>query len=61
MEYKLFNLEELQNVFDNKQNPEELSKIMCTIINKQDVLTDDDEETEYLSKILERNWIKKIR
>jgi len=34
MEYKPFNLEELQNVFDEEQNRKELNKIMSAIVNK---------------------------
>jgi len=45
MEYKQHTLEELQTMFDKKQNSEELNKIMSAISNKYDVLSDDNEET----------------
>ena len=45
MKYKLFTLEEQQNMFEKEQNPEELNKIMGAISNKHDVLADDNEET----------------
>ena len=32
-------------MFDKKQNPEELNKIMSAISDKHDVLSDDNEET----------------
>jgi len=49
MEYKLFNLEELQNMFDKEQNPKELNKTMGTIVDKQEALYDDNEETNNAS------------
>jgi len=45
MEYKQYNLEKLQNMFDKEQNLEELNKSMSAIIEKQEVLSDDNEET----------------
>ena len=45
MEYEKYSLEELQKIFDEEQNPEELNKIMGAISNKYDVLCDDNEET----------------
>ena len=34
MDYKQYNLEELQGIFDKGQNPEELNKIMSVIVDK---------------------------
>ena len=48
MEYKQYTLEELQNMFEKEQNPEELSKIMNAISDKYDVLSNDNEETNYV-------------
>ena len=45
MDYKQYNLEELQDMFDKEQNLEELSKIMSVIVDKQVMLSDDYEET----------------
>ena len=45
MDYKLYSLEELQDMFDKEQNPEELNKIMSVIIDKQEILSDEDEES----------------
>jgi len=45
MEYKQYTLEKLQKIFDKEQNSDELSKIMGTISDKHDVLSDDNEET----------------
>jgi len=45
MNYKQYNLEELQVTFDKEQNPEELNKIMSIIVDKQEILSDDYEET----------------
>ena len=45
MKYKQHNLEELQNMFESEQNPEELNKIMGAIVDKQDVLFNDNNET----------------
>ena len=45
MDYKQYNLEELQGMFDKEQNPEELNKIMSVIVDKQGILSDDYEET----------------
>ena len=41
MDYKQYNLEELQDMFDKEQNPEELNKIMSVIMDKQGILSDD--------------------
>jgi len=41
MDYKRYNLEELQNMFNREQNPEELNKIMSVILDKQEVLSND--------------------
>ena len=41
MDYKQYDLEELQGMFDKEQNPEELNKIMSAIIDKQEILFDD--------------------
>ena len=41
MNYKQYNLEELQSMFDEEQNPEELNKIMSVIVDKQGILSDD--------------------
>ena len=45
MEYKQLNLEELPNMFDKEQNPEELNKIMGAVVDKRDILFDENEET----------------
>ena len=45
MNYKQYNLEELQEMFEKEQNPEELNKIMSITVNKQGMLSDDYEET----------------
>ena len=45
MDYKQYNLEELQSMFDKEQNPEELNKIMSVIVGKQGKLSDDYEES----------------
>jgi len=45
MEYKQYNLEELQDLFKKEQNPEELNKIMSAISDKHDVSPEDIEET----------------
>ena len=41
MQYKQCDLEDLQNMFEKEQNPEELNKIMCAIVDKQYVLSAD--------------------
>ena len=43
-DYKQYNLEELQNMFDKEQNLEELNQIMGATLDKQDVLYDHNEE-----------------
>jgi len=45
MEYKRHSLEELQKMFDKAQNLEELNKIMSTISDKYDILSNDNKET----------------
>jgi len=45
IEYKEYNLENLQNMSKKEQNPEELDKIMDAIVDKQEKLSDDNEET----------------
>ena len=45
MEYEKYSLEELQNMFDKEQNPEELNKIMNAISDKYDVMSNNNEET----------------
>ena len=45
MEYDRYNLEELQNTLDKGQNLEELNKIIGIIVDKKQVLYDDNEET----------------
>ena len=45
MDYKQYNLEELQSMLDKEQNPEELNKIMSIIVDKQEILSYDYEET----------------
>jgi len=45
MDYKQYNLEELQSMFDREQNSQELNKIMRIIVDKQGILSDDYEET----------------
>ena len=45
MKHKQYTLEELQNMFEKEQNPEELNKIMSAISDKHDVLLNDNEET----------------
>ena len=44
MEYKLYNLDELQDMFEKEQNLKELNKIIGEIIDKQDALSNDNEE-----------------
>ena len=39
MEYKQYNTEKLQNIFDKEQNLEDWNKIMGVIVEKQDVLS----------------------
>jgi len=34
MDYKQYNLKELQDMSDKEQNPEELNKIMSVIVDK---------------------------
>ena len=46
MDYKQYNLEELQEMFEKEQNSEELNKIMSVIVDKQGTLSDDYEETK---------------
>ena len=46
--YKQFNLEKLQHMFDSEQNSEQLNKIMGAIVDKQDVLSYDNKETNYV-------------
>jgi len=45
MEYEKYGLEELQKMFDEEQNSEELNKIMSAISDKYDVVSDDNKET----------------
>ena len=45
MEYEQYTLEELQKMFVQEQNPEELNKIMSAISDKHEILSDDTEET----------------
>ena len=45
MDYNQYNLEELQDMFDNKQNPEELNTIMSVIVDKEEILSNDYKET----------------
>ena len=45
IEYEQYSFEELQKMFREEQNSEELNKIIGIIIDKRDVLTDDNEET----------------
>jgi len=42
-DYKQYNLEELRNMFDKEQNSEEINKIMNALVDKQGVLSDDNE------------------
>jgi len=49
MDYKQYNHEELQGMFDKEQNPQELNKIMSVIVDKQGILSNDYEETNNLS------------
>jgi len=45
MEYEQYTLKELQMMFEKEQNPEELNKIMSAISDKQDILSNENEET----------------
>jgi len=45
MEYRQYNLKELQNMFDKVENPKELNKIMGAIVENQYVLSNDYGET----------------
>ena len=45
MENKQHNLIELHIIFDGEQNSDELNKIMGAIVDKWDVLSNDNEET----------------
>ena len=45
MEYMQYNLEELQNIFDKEQSLKELNKTMSPLVDKQDVLSEANEET----------------
>ena len=45
MEYKHYHLEELQNMLHKEQNPNESNKIIGAILDKQEVLSNDNEET----------------
>ena len=45
MEYEKYSLEKLQKMFDAEQNLEELNKIMSTISDKYDVMSEGNEET----------------
>ena len=45
MEYEQYTLEELQKMFEKEQNSEELNKIMSTINDKHEVLSDENENT----------------
>ena len=44
MDYKQYNFEELQSMFDKEQNPEELNQIMSITVDRQGILSDDYEE-----------------
>ena len=44
LEYKRYTVEELQNMFEQEQNSEELNKIMGVISDKHGMLYDDNEE-----------------
>jgi len=44
MDYDQYNLDELQGMFDNEPNPENLNKTMSVIVDKQGILSDDYEE-----------------
>ena len=50
MEYNQYTLEALHNMFEKEQNPEELNKIMGVISDKNDVLCDDNEETNMFNQ-----------
>jgi len=58
MDYKQYNLKELQDMSDKEQNPEELNKIMSVIVDKQGMLPDDYEETN--NALLEEEIYKQI-
>ena len=45
MDYKQYNLEELQEMFEKEHDPEELNKIMSVIVDKQGVLSEEYEES----------------
>jgi len=45
MDYKQYNLVELEGIFDKELNSEELNKIMSVIIDKQGLLSNEYEET----------------
>lgn len=45
IEYEQYTLEELQKMFENEQNSEELNKIMNAISDEHDVLSYNNEET----------------
>ena len=45
IEYKQYNLDELQDMFEKEQNPETLNKIMGAISNTHDLLSDINKET----------------
>jgi len=45
MDCKQYNLDEIQSIFEKEQNLEELNKIISVIVDKQVILSDNDEET----------------
>ena len=64
MEYKQYTLEELQKMFDEEPNPEELNKIMSAISDKYDVLSNDNKETNTVQleeKIYQQMNLIKLR
>jgi len=50
MDYKQYKVEELQSIFDKEENSEELNKIMSFILDKQGILFEDYEETNYAER-----------
>ena len=62
MEYEQYTLEELQKMFVQEQNPEELNKIMSAISDKHDILSDDNEETNNVQLEEEiYQWMNQIK
>jgi len=62
MDCKQYNLDEIQSIFEKEQNLEELNKIISVIVDKQVILSDNDEETNNIQLEEEiYQWISLIK